>query len=59
MQNQAADGEVKMPVMETAEVADILRFYGLAEEIVAPGRELHPCRREAVGGLHDALRAGA
>jgi hypothetical protein len=36
MHNPVVEGGVKMPDMETAEVADILRSYGIAEEIVAP-----------------------
>ena len=49
----------EMPEEEAAEVADVLRSYGLGRRQGGGGGELHPCRQEAVGGLHDALRAWA
>ena len=48
----------EMPEQEAAEVADVLRSYGLGRRQGNDGGELHPCRQEAVGGLYDAIRVG-
>ena len=49
----------EMPEQEAAEVADVFRSYGLEDDKVATVVNVHPCRQEAVGGLHDAVRAWA
>ena len=49
---------VEVPEKETEEVADVFRGYGMSEEDIAPGGEGRQRRPEALGGFHDALRAG-
>ncbi len=48
----------EMPEAEAAEVADVLRSYGLEEEQVTTVVNSIRADKKAVGGLHDAIRVG-
>ncbi len=49
---------VEFPEVETEEVAGVFRDYGMDEKDIAPGGRGHLLRPEALGGFHDAVRAG-